>query len=263
MKKIIVPMIVGAQLMTFSAGAAKSPVQKVDAGDTLLKIAACYKIDFDKIASFDSWFSKLGCIFPGQDSDKPNVDVVPPDEDVIPPEHEGIKPDEDGSKPEQDELVPDEDVSKPGGDGVVPDENLPLPDDDTIPEQDTGIHRFESEVVRLVNEIRAQNGLSALTHDSELSKVARIKSQDMKDKNYFSHNSPNYGSPFDMMKTFGISYRSAAENIAKGQTSPEAVVNAWMNSAGHRKNILGASYTHIGVGYVANGNYWTQMFVGR
>ena len=96
----------------------------------------------------------------------------------------------------------------------------------------------------------------------ELSRVARYKSQDMKDKGYFSHTSPTYGSPFDMMKKFGITYRTAGENIAKGQRTPQAVVNAWMNSSGHRANILNSSFTQIGVGYVADGNYWTQMFTG-
>ena len=84
----------------------------------------------------------------------------------------------------------------------------------------------------------------------------------MHDLGYFSHTSPTYGSPFDMMKSFGISYRAAGENIAKGQTTPAAVVNAWWNSAGHRQNMLNASYTQIGVGYVADGKYWTQMFIG-
>ena len=65
-----------------------------------------------------------------------------------------------------------------------------------------------------------------------------------------------------MIKNFGISYKSAAENIAKGQSTPQEVVNAWMNSSGHRANILNASYSKIGVGYVASGNYWTQMFIG-
>ena len=65
-----------------------------------------------------------------------------------------------------------------------------------------------------------------------------------------------------MMKAFGLSYRSAGENIAYGYRTPQAVVNGWMNSSGHRANILNASYTKIGVGYVASGNYWTQMFIG-
>lgn len=131
-----------------------------------------------------------------------------------------------------------------------------------IPKTDMAVLNYENEVIRLVNEIRVQNGLSRLTADWELSRVARYKSQDMKDNNYFSHTSPIYGSPFTMMKNFGISYRSAAENIAKGQKTPQAVVNAWMNSSGHRANILNATYKKIGVGYVPSGNYWTQMFIG-
>ena len=133
----------------------------------------------------------------------------------------------------------------------------------TIPMTDDAVLRYEKEVVRLVNEIRAQNGLRELTYNWELSRVARYKSQDMKDNRYFSHTSPVYGSPFQMMKDFGITYRSAGENIARGQASPRAVVNAWMNSSGHRANILSASFTQIGVGYVADGDYWTQMFIGQ
>ncbi len=132
-----------------------------------------------------------------------------------------------------------------------------------IPSTDSAVQSYQQEVIRLVNEIRAQNGLKPLTYDWELGRVARYKSQDMKDNRYFSHTSPTYGSPFQMMKSFGLTYRSAGENIAMGQTTPKAVVNAWMNSSGHRANILNASYTHIGVGYVAEGNYWTQMFIGR
>ena len=132
-----------------------------------------------------------------------------------------------------------------------------------VPTVRSSVTAFESEVVRLVNEIRAENGLKPLTQDWQLSRVARYKSQDMRDLGYFSHTSPTYGSPFNMMKSFGISYKTAGENIAKGYSTPKAVVNGWMNSPGHRANILNSSYTHIGVGYVASGNYWTQMFVGR
>lgn len=131
-----------------------------------------------------------------------------------------------------------------------------------IPETDNAVRAYEKEVIRLVNEIRAQYGLNALTENWELSRVARYKSQDMRDRGYFSHTSPTYGSPFDMMKAFGLSYRSAGENIAYGYRTPEAVVKAWMNSSGHRENILSAKYTQIGVGYVQNGNYCTQMFIG-
>ena len=132
----------------------------------------------------------------------------------------------------------------------------------TIPEEDAAVTQYEQEVIRLVNEIRGHNRLSALTYNWELSRVARYKSQDMVDNRYFSHTSPTYGTPFQMIRSFGLSYRSAGENIAYGQRTPQAVVNAWMNSSGHRANILSSSYTQIGVGYVANGHYWTQMFIG-
>ena len=121
---------------------------------------------------------------------------------------------------------------------------------------------FEAEVVSLVNEIRVKHGLNTLIHDWQLSRVARYKSQDMNDLNYFSHTSPTYGSPFNMMKSFGIAYRTAGENIARGYSTPKTVVDAWMNSPGHKANILNSSYTHIGVGYVSGGHYWTQLFKG-
>ena len=127
----------------------------------------------------------------------------------------------------------------------------------------SAVSAYEQKVVELTNQERAKNGLKPLALDTELSKVAREKSRDMQSKGYFSHTSPTYGSPFDMMKKFGISYRSAGENIAMGQRTPEEVVKAWMNSSGHRANILNSSYTHIGVGHVATGNYWTQMFIGK
>lgn len=131
-----------------------------------------------------------------------------------------------------------------------------------IPTNDSSVTAYEQEIVRLVNVERSKQGLKSLESDWQLSRVARYKSQDMKDKGYFSHTSPTYGSPFDMMKNFGISYRIAGENIAKGQKTPSEVVNAWMNSSGHRANILNKSFAKIGVGYVSSGHYWTQMFIG-
>ena len=131
---------------------------------------------------------------------------------------------------------------------------------------ESSLSQYELKVVELVNAERQKNGLKPLTIDEKLSQVARLKSADMRDNNYFSHQSPTYGSPFDMMKKFGISYRTAGENIAAGQRTPEAVVQAWMNSSGHRANILNANFTHIGVGYVQGdsyGTYWTQQFIGK
>ncbi|HBL84737.1 MAG: hypothetical protein A2Y17_01895 [Clostridiales bacterium GWF2_38_85] len=132
-----------------------------------------------------------------------------------------------------------------------------------IPLNDPGTRSFEQQVIDLTNQKRLANGLPALQEDWQLSRCARYKSQDMHDKRYFSHTSPTYGSPFEMMNKFNIYYRSAGENIAMGQKTPQQVVDAWWNSPGHRQNMLNASFTYIGVGYVADGNYWTQMFIGK
>ncbi|SDN07256.1 uncharacterized protein, YkwD family [Psychrobacillus sp. OK028] len=119
------------------------------------------------------------------------------------------------------------------------------------------------QVVDLTNQERAKAGLKALQIDTKLTQSAQAKSQDMKNKNYFSHTSPTYGSPFDQMKSMGITYKSAAENIAMGQRSPQEVVDAWMKSPGHKANIMNASFTHIGVGLSDSGYYWTQQFIGK
>jgi len=130
-----------------------------------------------------------------------------------------------------------------------------------VPTKEQG--SVEQEVNRLVNVERTNAGLPALKNDWELARVAAFKSQDMHDKTYFSHTSPTYGSPFTMIGNFGITYRSAGENIAKGQNSAAEVVQAWMNSEGHKANILSKNFTHTGVGYVKDGNYWTQMFIQK
>lgn len=123
----------------------------------------------------------------------------------------------------------------------------------------------EQEMLKLLNESRAQNNLAPLKVDMELTNVARIKAQDMIDNNYFSHNSPKYGNPFDMMKSFGVKYVQAGENIAGNQSVPNAE-NALMNSPGHRKNILSPDYTHIGLGIQKGGPYgnmFSQMFISK
>lgn len=118
------------------------------------------------------------------------------------------------------------------------------------------------EILRLVNEERAKNGLAALTLSDKLCEIATLKAEDMAENNYFDHTSPTYGTPFDMLRQFGVSYRSAGENIAAGQRTPEEVMNGWMNSSGHRANILSESYTELGVGVAigSRGIYWVQLF---
>lgn len=129
----------------------------------------------------------------------------------------------------------------------------------------TQLTNDEKETLALINEQRASTGLQPLQIDDELQNVARIKAQDMVDNNYFSHTSPTYGSPFDMMKSFGISYKTAGENIA-GNSSNTGAVNAWMNSSGHKANILNNSYNYTGLAVVTSPKYgkiYVQMFMGK
>lgn len=123
---------------------------------------------------------------------------------------------------------------------------------------------LEAEVIRLINVEREKAGRSPLTENREVSNIARTKSQDFINNDYFAHNSPTYGTPFNMLRSFGISFTAAAENIASGQRTAADVMNSWMNSSGHRSNILNPTYNQIGVGVARddNGNlYWTQMFI--
>ncbi len=118
----------------------------------------------------------------------------------------------------------------------------------------------EDEVLRLSNNYRAKQGLGALKLDWELCRVARAKADDMAAKGYFSHQSPTYGSPSDMLKSFGVSYRYMGENIAKGYRDASSVMTGWMNSEGHRANILNGKFTKLGVGYNSTANTWVQIF---
>ncbi|MBH0230400.1 CAP domain-containing protein [Halobacillus yeomjeoni] len=131
--------------------------------------------------------------------------------------------------------------------------------------EEDSLSDYEQEVVALVNEERSQEGLAPLEAHERLSGLARLKSRDMAEHGYFSHTSPNYGSPFEMMNQYDFEYRAAGENIAAGQRTPEEVVEGWMNSEGHRENILNKNFTHIGIGYIEDsgsyGTYWTQLFM--
>jgi uncharacterized YkwD family protein len=120
---------------------------------------------------------------------------------------------------------------------------------------------FATQVFNLVNQERSNAGLNTLTNNSALESMALVKAKDMYNNNYFDHNSPSYGSPFNMMKSFGIQYTYAGENIAKGQRSPQEVMTSWMNSPGHRQNILNPNFTKIGVAYY-NGE-WVQEFIAN
>lgn len=140
---------------------------------------------------------------------------------------------------------------------IYPGQKLNIPSIDNV-------KTLEQQVIELVNQQRAYSGLPALKCNWEVCRVARYKSQDMIDKQYFAHQSPTYGSPFNMMESFGIRFSAGGENIAYGQKTPQDVMNSWMNSPGHRSNILNPTYNQIGVGVAKASNgtfYWTQMFI--
>jgi uncharacterized protein YkwD len=123
---------------------------------------------------------------------------------------------------------------------------------------------FEREVLELTNIERAKYGLEPLLWDDPLGAVSRAYSRDMSERDFMSHVCPDGLSPFDRMDNAGIKYWAAAENLAGGQRTPAEVVEGWMNSPGHRANILTAGYTHLGVGFHSGGGlyryYWTQKF---
>lgn len=191
-------------------------------------------------------FSLLACLLFGT---CPIVGAEPVDEESIPNEAELINEEkmEIENLPNEAEMISDEKVKE--GDRAQLDAAA-----------------YQQEVVKLVNAERQKTGLKPLASNANLMKVAQTKAEEMATRGYFSHYSPTYGSPFDMMKKFGISYTSAGENIALGQTTPAAVMKTWMGSAGHRANILGKNYTDMGVGVAKDKNgrtYWVQMFIGK
>ncbi|SDN58662.1 uncharacterized protein, YkwD family [Paenibacillus sp. yr247] len=143
----------------------------------------------------------------------------------------------------------------------------PAPKSTPVPQPppSTDLTVEEQQMLDQVNKERAAVGLSPLVVDAALTKTARLKSQDMDDNKYFSHDSPTYGSPFDMMEKFGITYNAAGENIACNQTV-QAAHEALMNSPGHKANILSKDYNHIGIGIVDGGpcgKMFTQQFIGK
>ena len=237
-------LMIGATVIGSGAGAT---VYAKDINETCNVKVNTYKFSCNNIVNLDCDFDNLwnpGNCIPGNGTSKPENKPSTPDNETSKPENKPSTPDNETSKPENTPSTPDNETSKP----------------DTNVSTQT---QFENRVLELVNVERQKAGLNALQMDESVRNVARLKSEDMRVNKYFDHTSPTYGSPFDMLKKFGVSYKSAGENIAQGYSTPEAVVNGWMNSSGHRANILNASFTHMGVGYDANGHYWTQMFIGK
>ena len=162
-------------------------------------------------------------------------------------------------------IHPKDEVELPDGSTGTSTSDSGTGDSDAQKTETTQAEMTQAEaVLKLVNAERAKVGVQPLTLSEKLTSIANTKAKDMADKGYFSHQSPTYGSPFDMLKQFGVSYSYAGENIAAGQKSAEEVMNSWMNSSGHKANILNKNYTQLGVGFVRGGEYgteWVQLFI--
>ena len=156
---------------------------------------------------------------------------------------------------EQPEEIPDNTPQQP-------DDNRPEQTPEQTPEEDGDSSQgdYASQVVALVNAERAKYGLSALKVDSRVQQAAQVRAAETVQS--FSHTRPNGSSFSTALTEAGVSYTRSGENIAYGQSTPQQVVQAWMNSSGHRANILNESFTTIGVGYTVSGGtaYWAQLF---
>ena len=172
----------------------------------------------------------------------------------------------DNNQPENPDAPDDNQPETPGTpDGSQP-ENPGTPDNNqpenpSVPDTDTENANFVRQVVNLVNQERAKAGLSPVTADTSIQAAAQVRAKEIEKS--FSHTRPDGSSFSTALTQQGVTYRGSGENIAWGQKTPEQVMNGWMNSDGHRANILNKNFTKIGVGYHQNAsgtNYWTQLF---
>lgn len=223
MKKILYSLFLVALVFGFSTAASAANCN-VRHGDSLWKIAKRYNVRFSDLCEVNKHLRDLSKIYPYERVNLPQ-----------------------GSEGES--------TNHHSGADIIDDKN-------ETPRGETTSAQAE-EVLRLVNAERQKQGISPLTLDSKLTSIANTKAADMRDRNYFSHTSPTYGSPFEMLQHFGVNYTAAGENIAAGQKSAQDVMNDWMNSSGHRANIMNKEYTKLGVGYQSGGSYgtyWVQLF---
>ena len=224
MKKQLISLAAFTILATGAASSASAQHCDVQRGDSMWKIAKRYNVLFHEVLELNKHIHK-----------NPHL-IHPKDEVELPDGSTGTSTNESGTG-----------------------------DSDAQNNEEATAEMTQAEaVLKLVNAERKKAGLQPLTLSNKLTNIAYTKAKDMAEKNYFSHQSPTYGSPFDMLKQFGVSFSAAGENIAAGQKSAEEVMNSWMNSSGHKANILNANYTQIGVGFYRGGQYgteWVQLFI--
>ncbi|PZE19685.1 CAP domain-containing protein [Paenibacillus xerothermodurans] len=223
-KKSVLTGVVALGTMIGATAASAAPVT-VSGNDTIWKIAQQHGIDLNSLVSANPQVANPNVIWPGMKLQLPAQ-------------------------------APAQAPTKAAAPAPAPANNA-----QQQPASETATSAYASQVVTLVNQERAKAGLQPLAEDKALSAMALDKAKDMYHNGYFDHNSPTYGSPFDMMKSYGINYTYAGENIAKGQRTPQEVMNGWMNSPGHKQNILSPNFTKIGVAYY-NGE-WVQEFIAN
>lgn len=198
-------------------------------------------IECPNLDQLEQWFP--GCTLPDAGTpDQPDVD-----------QPDGELPDTD----QPDEELPDTELP----DTDQPDNSVPEQPETPDTEEGNQALAYAERVLQLVNQERAKAGLAALAMDEKVSKAALVRAKETEIS--FSHTRPDGSSFSTALKEQGVSFRGAGENIAWGQRTPEEVMNGWMNSSGHRANILNKNYTTIGIGYYQNSNgtgYWTQLF---
>jgi uncharacterized YkwD family protein/spore coat assembly protein SafA len=227
----------------------------VVSGDTMSRIATKYGIQLSDLLAANPQITNSSLIFPGQRINIPNTDkstyiVMSGDTMWSIARKYGIGL---SNLIALNPQIINSSVISPGQKINVPSTSVP-----------NNLRALETEAIRLVNIERAKAGKSELTPNNQISNVARIKSQDFINNNYFSHNSPIYGSPFNMLSSFGIPFNAAGENIASGQKTATEVINTWMNSPGHKANILNSIYNQVGVGVASDNKgklFWTLILI--
>ena len=261
--KKIVPLALTLTLAATTSARAAAP--QADGRALPPSIVSQARAQLDRLLGrFDQLFAQLECVLPdGAPEETPDTPEQTPDTEPDAPEQlPEVTPDEtpdqpdenpepDPDLPEQNPDVPPQQPEQP------PADESPAPEtpDDSDPQGD-----FAAQVAALVNAARAEYGLPALTVDAKVQQAAQVRARESAQS--FSHTRPDGSSFSTALTEAGVSYTRSGENIAYGQTTPQQVVQAWMDSAGHRANILDAGFTHIGVGYaVVDGTaYWAQLF---
>lgn len=276
-KKIVPLALAAVMTAAASAGAADVQVAKINISNSITSQARQQLVQklmekFDFSACLPDWDipSLKPETKPEQTPDETPDNAPEEIPEEMPEETPEEQPDEtpDNTPDETPDEQPDETPEEtPDNTPQLPEGSRPEETPDNGTEQNpednnngTSQGDFASQVVALVNAERAKQGLSALTIDTKVQQAALVRAKESAQS--FSHTRPNGSSFSTALTEAGVSYRTAGENIAYGQSTPQQVMNAWMNSSGHRANILNANYTTIGVGYtVINGTaYWAQLF---